>query len=271
MASKKIMSVIKSLHKQVEEAAKTVENLAMTMRKIEWRLSALLEEETGEGPIGTFEPVSEPEPEPAAEPEPEPAAEPEPEPAAEPEPEAVSSVSEPVTPSPPPSKPEPEPEAVSSVSEPVTPSPPPSEPEPEPEPIFVSMPEIPGTVPPPPQPQPQPKPQPKPQPQQPTVPLDAVAVSPPDLTPTGGTIGELFDQFLALINQNRPASELAIFLENLREKLYQTAKSYHPSFYTMGRFIEKLNRVGNLALTQEMKEELENEAIDWKTRLEESA
>jgi hypothetical protein len=269
MASKKIMSVIKSLHKQVEEAAKTVENLAMTMRKIEWRLSALLEEETGEGPIGTFEPVSEPEP------EPEPAAEPEPEPAAEPEPEAVSSVSEPVTPSPPPSKPEPEPEAVSSVSEPVTPSPPPSEPEPEPEPIFVSMPEIPGTVPPPPQPQPQPKPQPKPkpqpQPQQPTVPLDAVAVSPPDLTPTGGTIGELFDQFLALINQNRPASELAIFLENLREKLYQTAKSYHPSFYTMGRFIEKLNRVGNLALTQEMKEELENEAIDWKTRLEESA
>ena len=205
MASKKIMSVIKSLHKQVEEAAKAVENLAMTMRKIEWRLSSLLEEGVEE-PIETPEPVSEPEP-----------------------------------------KPEPAPE-----------------PEAEPEPIFVSIPEIQETTPPPTQPQPQPQPQ-------PTVPLDAEVVAPPDPTPTGQTIGELFDQFLALINQNRPATELAMFLENLREKLYQLSSSYHPAFYTMGRYIEKLNRVGNLALTQEMKEELENEAIDWKTRLEESA
>ncbi len=234
MASKKIMSVIKSLHKQIEEAAKAVENLAMTMRKIEWRLSSLLEE-GGEEPIETPEAVSEPEPKP------------EPAPALEPEP-AI-----------PVSEPEPKPE----------PAPAP-EPEPEPEPIFVSIPEIPETTPPPTQPQPQPKPQPQPQPQ-PTVPLDAVVVAPPDLTPTGGTIGELFDQFLALINQNRPATELAMFLENLREKLYQLSSSYHPAFYTMGRYIEKLNRVGNLALTQEMKEELENEAIDWKTRLQESA
>jgi len=209
MASKKIMSVIKSLHKQIEEAAKAVENLAMTMRKIEWRLNALLEEGV-EGPIETPEPVSEPVPEP------------------EPEPEI---------------KPEPVP---------------------EPEPMFVSMPETPETIPPTTQPEPQPQPQ-------PTVPLDAVVAAPPDLTPAGQTIGELFDQFLALINQNRPATELAMFLENLREKLYQLSSSYHPAFYTMGRYIEKLNRVGNLALTQEMKEELENVAIDWKTRLEESA
>ncbi len=229
MASKKIMSVIKSLHKQVEEAAKAVENLAMTMRKIEWRLSSLLEE-GGEEPIETPEPVSEPEQ------------------------EAVSHVSEPEL--------TPEPEPIIPISEPESKTEP--APEAEPEPVFVSMPETTETTPPPTQPQPQPQPQ-------PTVPLDATVVAPPELTPTGQTIGELFDQFLALINQNRPATELAMFLENLREKLYQLSSSYHPAFYTMGRYIEKLNRVGNLALTQEMKEELENEAIDWKTRLEESA
>ncbi|MFX0162746.1 MAG: hypothetical protein ACFE68_05325, partial [Candidatus Hodarchaeota archaeon] len=92
MASKKIMSVIKSLHKQIEEAAKAVENLAMTMRKIEWRLSSLLEE-GGEEPIETPEAVSEPEPKPEPAPalEPEPAIpvsepEPKPEPAPAPEP-----------------------------------------------------------------------------------------------------------------------------------------------------------------------------------------